>query len=208
VFSRQLTNQKSKQLLSSLAHGTHTETIDIVQTEDSDRGQAYTILKSLFDMAKKIYSQHASFLSSDDLNIREAKHRETIRTTNLATFVASVFSGEVGFYELHDHFIETFTPDGEPLNKEPGELYLSLKTQMFFSALLSEDADRTKDELLEDLFPEGIEDLLDERSLETHLSKTELDFVEKCRARREYLSNTITDMESTRRSISAKYEFG
>jgi hypothetical protein len=158
-------------------------------------------LKKLFDETKKIYSRQAPFLSSNELNIEEPKHRATIRTTNLATFVSSVFGGQdVGFYELNDHFIETFTPDETPLQNVPGELFLNLKTQMYLSAVSQEEQERAKEDILEDLFPLNFEDTLAARHLESPLSQTEIQFLESSKARREFLMNQPSDIDSIRKS--------
>jgi hypothetical protein len=199
IADPELTFVKSTQILSTLAQGPYSETIRIITEPESELGQAYATLKSLFDQTKKIYSQQAPFLSADELNIREPEHRATIRTTNLATFVSSVFGGQdVGFYELNDHFIETFTPDGAPLERDPGELYLNLKTQMYLSAVSQEEQERTKEDILEDLFPVGIDELLAGRHLESPLSQNELDFIDSSKHRREYLMNEPSDADSIR----------
>lgn len=131
----------------------------------------------------------------------EPEHRATIRTTNLATFVSSVFCGhDVGFIELNDHFIKTFTPDGAPLEKEPGELYLNLKTQMYLSAVSQEEQERTREDILEDFFPNGIEELLEDRHLDTPLTDTEIEFVKSFNSRRDFLANAPIDVDSIRES--------
>jgi hypothetical protein len=135
------------------------------------------------------------------LNIKEPEHRATIRITNLATFVSSVFGGEgVSFYELNDHFVETFTPDNEPLQKDTGELYLNLKTQMYLSAVSQEEQERTKEDILEDLFPIGMSDLLIERHSGQILAQSEVDFVHATKSRREYLLNSPSDVDAIRKS--------
>lgn len=195
-----LTSSKSTQILCTLAQGPYSETIRLVTEPESDFGQAYATLKRLFDETKKIYSRHAPFLSADELNIQEPEHRTTIRTTNLATFVSSVFGGQdVGFYELNDHFIETFTPDSKPLKKAPGELFLNLKTQMYLSAVSQEEQERTKEDILEDLFSLDLEDVLAGRHLDIPLSQSETKFIEASKARREYLMNQPSDADSIRK---------
>lgn len=190
---------QSTQVLSTLSRGPYHETIRIVTSPDAELGQAYATIKYLFDQTKKIYSQQAAFLSADDLHIHEPEHRATIRTTNLATFVSSVFCGhDVGFIELNDNFIQTFTADGAPLEKEPGELYLNLKTQMYLSAVSQEEQDRTREDILEDFFPDGIEELLKGRHAGTPLTQTEIDFLKAFNARREYLADAPIDVDSIR----------
>jgi len=180
-----------------LAQGPYSETIRIITQPESELGQAYATLKSLFDQTKKIYSQQKPFLSADELGISEPEHRSTIRTTNLATFVSSVFGGQdVGFYELNDHFVETFVPDGEVVQKDPGMLYLNLKTQMYLSAISQEEQEMAREEILDDLFPAGLEEMLLARHPEIPLAASELEFVNEAKARREYLQNEPGDVDS------------
>ncbi|KFY42069.1 hypothetical protein V494_02611, partial [Pseudogymnoascus sp. VKM F-4513 (FW-928)] len=197
ILSLPILESLSTQILSTLAQGPYSETIKIVTQPESELGQAYATLKSLFDQTKKIYSQQKPFLSADELNIREPEHRGTIRTTNLATFVSSVVGGQdVGFYELNDHFIETFVADGAELQKEPGMLYLNLKTQMYLSAVSQEEQERTKDEVLDDLFPVSLGDTLRARHPGSDLTQSEVEFVKEANARREYLQNDSGDPDS------------
>ena len=183
-----------------MAQGPYSETVKIITQPDSELGQAYATLKSLFDQTKKIYSQEKPFLSADELSIHEAEHRATIRTTNLATFVSSVFGGQdVGFYELNDHFIETFTPDGSELQKEPGMLYLNLKTQMYISAISQEEQERPKDDILDDLFPASIGDILRARHPGQDLTPGEVEFVNEAKTRREFLQTQTLDIDQLRK---------
>ena len=189
------------QVLTTLARGRYEATIKIIQEPESEAGQAYAALKLLFDQAKKIYSPYVPFLSADELRIDEPNHRATIHTANLATFATSVFGGQdVGFYELNDNFLETFAPDGAPVEEKPGQLYINLKTQMFLSAVLQEEQEKTKEDLLDDFFPTNLEDLLYTRHLGIPLSQNELEFISAVKARREVLMNETSDVESIRKS--------
>ncbi|RDW72164.1 hypothetical protein BP5796_08198 [Coleophoma crateriformis] len=197
ILSLPILESLSVQILSRLAQGPYSETIRIITEPESELGQAYTTLKSLFDQTKKIYTRDEPFLSAEKLNIQETEHRATIRTTNLATFVSSVFGGQdVGFCQLNDHFIETFTPDGERLQKEPGLLYLNFKTQMYLSAVSEEEQDQTKEEILEGLFPDSLEDLLASRHPDIPLSQHEREFMGAIRGRREFLLLEPSNIES------------
>jgi len=188
--------------LSTLARGPYLESIHIVTDPASELGQAYAVLKSLFDDTKKIYSQRdqGQFLSADGIGIDEPKDRATIRITNVATFAASVFGGQdIGFYELNDHFIDIFTPEDEALGTEAGKLYLNLKTQMYLSSLMQEEQDRTKEDILEDLFPPALDEIVVGRRSSAQLTKSELDFLDDCKSRREYFMNEPSDVESIRK---------
>lgn len=195
----------SIQILSTLAQGQ--QTIRIIKQPDSELGQAYSTLRSLFDASKKIYSTDEAFLSADDLNMKLPAQRTTIRITNLATFLSSIFGGgSVGFYALNDNFIDAFTSEDEPLHKEQGDLYLSLKTQIFMSATaqplktnkgpqeyVSPSGTSTKQELLEYLFPHDIDELLRGRHPEHPPTSSEVDFVKTSCARRDDLLNAAGD---------------
>jgi len=177
-----------------------------MQSPESELGQAYATLKSLFDQTKQIYSQKDAFLSADELNIHEPKHRATIQITNLATFIAAVFIGSLGFYELNDHFIEAFTPDGEPLSREAGDLFISLKTQMFLSAVTQEEPERTKEDNLDDLFPIGFDETLVARHPNSELAEGEVEFLQALQERRDYLMSDVNDIDSIRKCESPIYE--
>ena len=194
-----LTCDQSTQILSTLAQGPYSETIKIITEPESELGQAYATLKSLFDQTKKIYSQQTAFLSADELNIRDDEHRATIRTTNLATFVSSVFGGQdVGFYELNDHFVRIFSRPKQCLSKEAGQLFLNLKTQMYLSVASQEEQERAKEDILEDLFPAKSEDLLMGRHPTVPLTNTEMELIEAAKERRQFLMNAPHNVESIR----------
>lgn len=153
--------------------------------KDSELGQAYVTLKALFDQTKKIYSQHDCFLSADHLNIQKPEHRAIIRITNLAVFVAGALGGDIGFYELDEHFVESFTPEGEALSREHGQLFLSLKTQMY--AASQEEQQRYKEEVLDELLPLNIDDILPNRDSQAPVSESELEFMAAVTQRRTQL---------------------
>jgi len=190
---------QSSQILQTLGKGPYQDTLNIVTQPDSDQGQAYNTMKSLFDQTKKLYT-HEAFLSADDLKLDTPEHRSTIRKVNLATFVSSVFgSQEVGFFHLNEHFLDTFVPDGGRLLKSQGSLYLDLKTQAYISAMSTNE--RTKEEILEDLFPEDMANiLLARRPGAKQLTPSEQDFVGRLRHRRTHLMQIQDDS-----NLSEKY---
>lgn len=197
--------------MSTLARGPYLETIRIVTDPESELGQAYAALKSLFDDTKKIYSKRGQgpFLSADYLGIHEPKHRATIRITNVATFAASVFEGQdIGFYELNDHFIDIFTPEDEALDTQACNLHLNLKTQMYLSSLMQEEQDRTKEDILEDLFPPALEGIVASRRPSAQLTGSELNFLNTSKTRREYFMNEPSDVESIRKLILRQCTIG
>ncbi|KAI9679545.1 MAG: TTAGGG repeat binding factor [Caeruleum heppii] len=186
----------SIQLLQTLAKGSYQETLTIVTEPDSAPGQAYATLKSLFDQTKKVYSREEPFLSAHDLDIRDPDQRNIIRKANLATFVSSVFgSQDVGFYHLNEYFLETFVPDGGRLLKSQGALFLDLKTQAYLSAMAN--GERSRAEILEDLFPDDLaERLLTRRPFAKQMTPSEVDFVKRARSRCDHLLAEPDDEES------------
>lgn len=184
-----------------MARGSHLETVNIVTNPESEFGQAYAALRSLFDDTKKIYSQRGQgFLSADDLGINEPKHRAIIRITNVASFAASIFGGqEIGFYQLNDHFIDIFTPEDQPLSVDAGELHINLKTQMYLSSLMQEEQNQTKEDILEELFPLALDEIVAGRHPSMALTQNEMAFLDACRARREFLMKEPSDVESIRK---------
>jgi hypothetical protein len=166
-------------------------------------------LKGLFDQTKKIYcqfpEQDGHFLSSDELNIREPNHRETIRTTNLATWVSIVFGAQL-FSELNENFIDHFTPRHAPLSKEAGQLCIEFKTQMYLSAVSVEEQEKTKEDLLDELFPSNLESILADRHPDIPISVSEMEFVKDIAARRDFLMIQNDDVDSTRTYLLILYQ--
>lgn len=194
-------------ILGAFTQNSFEEAVNIQVQQESELGQAFEAQKSLFDQTKKIYSRNKAFLSADELNIVEPEHRSKIRMANLATFVASVFgSQEVGFYELNDNFVDIFTPEAEPLTKDPAALFLNLKVQMFITALSEEEQEKTKEDHLEELFPANLDQTLSARHPEKPLHADELEFIREMQSMQEYLRAEAGDLESIS-SLSSKYKW-
>jgi protein TBF1 len=75
-------------------------------------------------------------------------------------------------------------------------LYLNLKTQMYLSAISQEEQERSREEILDDLFPDNLAETLQARHPETPLSPNETDFVSEAKARREHLQGEPGDADS------------
>jgi hypothetical protein len=180
-------NHQATQILNTLAKSTYREIITIATAPDSDPGQAYATLKSLFDHTKKIYSAHEPFLNAFEIGLIESAQLNTFKKANMATFVSSVFgSQDVGFYHLNENFLDTFITEGNRLLKNQAQLFLDLKTQAYISAATS--GDRSREEILEDLFPHDLEErLLKRRPGAKQLAPSEAEFVQRARNRRKAL---------------------
>ncbi|RVD81948.1 uncharacterized protein DFL_009794 [Arthrobotrys flagrans] len=193
IQSLPILDNLSSQLLSTLLQGQFQDTLITVTQPETDQGQAYATLKALFFQTKRLYSSEA-FLSTDELRFQVAEHRNMIRQVNLATFVTSLFgSTEVGFFHLNRYFLSTFVPEGGRLLKNQGGLFLGLKTQAYISAI--DTGEKTKEQLLDDLFEDDIAGkLTDRRGGSKELIPSEIEFLSRVKNRREQLERAPLDV--------------
>jgi hypothetical protein len=187
---------QSTQILSFLSKNSYQDLTAMVSEPDSENGQAYATMRSLFDHTKRVYTVKHSFLQPTDIEITESAQLDVIRKANLASFVSSIFgSQEIGFAELNDHFLDVFVPEGNRLLKAQSGLYLDLKTQAFIAAMNNKS--RTRTQLLYELFPEDMEQrLLARRPGSRQLAPSETDFVSRLNSRRDILLRKINDEEA------------
>lgn len=153
---------------------------------------------------------------------REQLIELTLRKVNLATFLgATLGTIEVGFFYLNESFLDIFCPANnlDPTNtlsnmsphnmslqsgvntiigdkigkllKPQTVLYLDLKTQAYISAI--EAGGRSREDILEDILPHNLEDILLERRKTKILTPTEFDFIDRCKSRKEILLNYPSD---------------
>ena len=154
---------------------------------DSEEGQAYNTLKSLFEQTRKVYSRDSPFIDAIAIQMFQSNQQEIIRKANIATFISSILGAhDVSFFHLNEFFMETFVPLGNRLLKWQGAIYLELKTQAYISALINSDGHPAA--MLDELFPPD----LDAQILTRHpdapsLSPSEQDFVDRSKARKHYL---------------------
>ena len=160
----------------------------------------------MFDHTKKVYSSKDAFLSASELGFSAPSQVDIIRKANVASFVTSVLgSKEIGFSELNDHFLEVFVPEGSRLLKVQAALFLELKTQAFISSMNS--TERTRTEVLHDLFPDDIDQrLLDRRPASRQLAPSETDFVKRARSRCDIILSEVNDEEAMK-SLPDKYHW-
>ncbi|ABN67181.2 predicted protein, partial [Scheffersomyces stipitis CBS 6054] len=162
---------------------------------------------------------------------REQSIESTLRKVNLATFLAATLGTiEVGFFYLNESFLDVFCPYNnlDPENslsnmgrnsmslqsgvnttigdtiskllKPQAVLYLDLKTQAYISAI--EAGERSREEILEDILPHNLGDIILARRGVKNLSPTEMDFIERCKARKKTLLNHTGE-----KSLSEEYEW-
>jgi hypothetical protein len=178
----------------------------MVSEPDSENGQAYATMRSLFDHTKRVYTIKRSFLQSTDIEITDSSQLDVLRKANLASFVSSIFgSQEIGFAELNEHFLDVFVPEGGRLLKVQAALYLELKTQAFIAAMNTKS--RTRTQLLYELFPDDMEQrLLARRPGTRQLAPSETDFVNRLTSRRDILLNDINNEEALK-ALPDKYHW-
>lgn len=63
----------------------------MVSEPESENGQAYATMRSLFDHTKRVYTVKHAFLQTSDLEITDSSQVDIIRKANLASFVSSIF---------------------------------------------------------------------------------------------------------------------
>ncbi|KAJ5782925.1 hypothetical protein N7457_004699 [Penicillium paradoxum] len=196
IQSLPILDNLSTQILSFLSKNTYQDLTAMVSEPDSENGQAYATMRSLFDHTKRVYTVKHSFLQPTDLEITDPSQIDVIRKANLASFVSSIFgSQEIGFSDLNEHFLDVFVPEGGRLLKVQGALYLELKTQAFIAAMHNKSLTRTQ--LLYSLFPDDMEQrLLARRPGTRQLAPSETDFVNRLTSRRDILLNDINNEEA------------
>ena len=204
IQSLPILDNLSTQILTFLSKNSYQDLTAMVTEPDSENGQAYATMRSLFDHTKRVYTVKHSFLQTSDLEITDSSQAEVIRKANLASFVSSIFgSQEIGFAELNEHFLDVFVPEGARLLKVQGALYLELKTQAFIAAMNNKG--RTRLELLWELFPGDMEQRLIARRPGTRQpAPSETDFVNRLASRREHLLNDINNEEALK-ALPDKY---
>ena len=163
-------------------------------------------MRSLFDHTKKVYSTKKSFLSPSELELTEPSQIDIIRKANLASFVSSIFgTQEIGFSELNDNFIDVFVPEAGRLLKVQGALFLELKTQAFIASM--NNAERSRTELLYELFPDDLEQRpIDRHTGSRQLAPSEADFAKRAASRRDILLADINNEEALK-SLPDKYHW-
>ncbi|KAJ5587286.1 uncharacterized protein N7459_003051 [Penicillium hispanicum] len=206
IQSLPILDNLSTQILSFLSKNSYQDLTAMVSEPDSENGQAYATMRSLFDHTKRVYTVKHSFLQPLDLEITDPSQVDVIRKANLASFVSSIFgSQEIGFAELNEHFLDVFVPEGGRLLKVQGALYLELKTQAFIAAMNNKS--RTRTQLLYELFPDDMEQrLLARRPGTRQLAPSETDFVNRLTSRRDILLNDINNEEALK-ALPDKYHW-
>ncbi|QIW99347.1 hypothetical protein AMS68_004865 [Peltaster fructicola] len=113
--------------------------------------------------------------------------QDIIRKANTAVFITSVLTPSgLTFFQLDRAFLDVFVPLGHRLLKWQGAIYLELKTQTYIWNVMNNSA--MPETLFDELFPSDLEsEVLQRHPDAPSLSPSEQDFIDRCRARRQYL---------------------
>lgn len=173
----------------NLAKGSLNDILLLTAGRDHEGSQAYFARRTLFDQTRKVYSKSAVFIDMHSLLSFTASQLEVIRKANRAIFIQSIVEGhDVSFFDLDSRFLDTFICPGQRLLKWQGTIFLELKTQAYIAALSNNDG--PSDALLDELFPQDLPDQLLARHPDTpNLAPSEQDFLDRARARKQYLYN-------------------
>ena len=175
------------QLIQATAKASLSQIQGILSGNDTEDGQDYNTLKSLFELTRKVYSRETPFIDAIAIQMFQPSQQEIIRKANISTFISVILGAhDAGFFQLNEFFMETFVPLGHRLLKWQGAIFLDLKTQAYISALINSEGDPSP--MLDELFPQD----LDAQILTRHpdapsLSPSEQDFIDRCFARKNYL---------------------
>ncbi|KAJ2973564.1 hypothetical protein NUW58_g8906 [Xylaria curta] len=178
-------------ILIALSEQTLEDTVATLASDpDSEITKEYGVLRGAFDLQRRQLShpqEAPRILDAGKLGIKD-QTREVIRIANLASTCASIFgTNDITLEEVNNHFLRIFVPVGQGLTHDAAELYLGLKTQLFL-ADLEGDLEKTKDQLLEELFVTGVEHSLQAHHPSLPLTTSELDFIANSKARKVMLS--------------------
>ena len=195
---------QSTQILKIVAGSSYQQLIDMAVKPESEQGKAYSAVKGLFNHSKRLYSPTEPFLNAFWLGLAEPAHVETIRRANMATFIISVLgSQDVTFYHLNEYFLDAFVPDSHHIVKAQAELFLELKTHAYIAAI--QNGERSREEILEDLFPSDLEHrLLNRQNDARQLAASERDLVSHAANRKKALMDEPNTPHAVR-SLSEKY---
>ncbi|KAK4999634.1 TTAGGG repeat binding factor [Elasticomyces elasticus] len=194
-------------IIQKLANSSPVELNELRRGSETEDGQAFSTLKSLFDQTKRVYTREHPFIGQQCSGLNSPDQQEVLRKANIATFAVIVLGGgqDTSLFHLNEYFLNTFVPFGHRLLKWQGALLLELKTQAYISAL--SNADIVREAVIDDLFPQDMESKVVARHPDTpSLTPSEIDFVDRCKARRQYLLD-VPATEEALKLLPKKYEW-
>ncbi|KIH93534.1 hypothetical protein SPBR_04035 [Sporothrix brasiliensis 5110] len=173
--------------------------------EATETRRVYKLLWSAFRNTRKLFSETAAILSTEDLDIKEAGDQETILMANMATISASIFEADdIPLIEAHDYFLSTFLPEADALNKDLATLFLSLKYRTLAAELVRLPNEEQRSEFLERLFPVNLEEQLQNMHVDSPLTEYEREFMKDMMVAKERLLESAKTDES-RQQLQEQY---
>ncbi|KAF2842209.1 hypothetical protein M501DRAFT_397773 [Patellaria atrata CBS 101060] len=201
-----LLDQAADHILATLSKGSFQEIVAIVTDSRTLAGQSYAAMRTLFEDTKKPYTRdNENFIEPRALNITRPDHVESVHKANVATFVSCIFgSNHIGFWELHDRFLEIFVRPGTFLSQLQGALLLELKTQAYISSMYA--GNRSKQQLICAYFPKNLPSHLLARHPSLELNNVEHSFLAQASIRRQQLL-AEQDTRGTLDSLAKTYNW-
>ncbi|KIW60752.1 hypothetical protein PV05_00945 [Exophiala xenobiotica] len=188
----------ASEILTFLARLTPSEALGLSNIPNSPKTREYAALRARFDPIRRMFYTGQPFLSTQDLQLRDANQIESIRKANQATFMSSIFTGEIGLRDMDRGFLPVLVPENGTLLKSQASMFLELKTQGFITAWRTGAA--PPHVVMADMFgPDLDKQILARRPGTTILGPTEQDFLNQLSSRREILqthakSNTLDQL--------------
>ncbi|KAK5560809.1 TTAGGG repeat binding factor [Exophiala xenobiotica] len=186
------------EILTFLARLTPSEALGLSNIPNSPKTREYAALRARFDPIRRMFYTGQPFLSTQDLQLRDMNQIESIRKANQATFMSSIFTGEIGLRDMDRGFLPVLVPENGSLLKAQASMFLELKTQGFITAWRTGAA--PPHVVMADMFgPDLDKQILARRPGTTILGPTEQDFLNQLSSRREILqthakSNTLDQL--------------
>ncbi|KAL1900930.1 TTAGGG repeat binding factor [Sporothrix stenoceras] len=145
----------------------------------TDSRRIYRLLRSAFHDTRKLFSEQAGILSTDELEIKEAGDQETIQMANMATIASSIFESDddISLTDAHDNFLSSFLTDPEALDKDLADLFVNLKYCMLAAELVRLPDDEKRREFVERLFPVNLQEQLQNLHVDTPITDYEKVFL-------------------------------
>jgi len=177
----------------------------LCHNRDSEVAREYVCLKTAFDAQRRYLSEDSLLLDPYSLGVYGGD-REIVRVANLAASCASLFSTlDIGLEEVNDQFLMIFIPQGHDLSQDAADIFLALKTQIFL-AMLDGQQERTRDEILDEVFPSTMQSILEAHHMGWPLNSIETQFLADAEARKTMLRNGSDDADSIQ-ALSKQFSY-
>jgi hypothetical protein len=179
-------DRQASDLLTFLSRLSPSEAYGLASNPSAEKSKQYVILRSTFDRTRRLVSPGWPFLPHHDLGLRNNQQVEIVRKANVAIFMTSIFTGEIGLRDMDRSFLAVFIPEEGALSKAQSAMYIELKTQGFITAWRTNAAPPPV--VMADMFgPDLDKALLARRPGTTELTTVELQFLHELITRRSIL---------------------